>query len=75
MWKHVALKALSKPCRVGTKYDPIRGLVVKDAAYSYQGMVEEITFQPRRISVHEDPFDFSLDKRLCNLLDAVVLFV
>jgi len=38
-------------------------------------MVEEITFQPRHISVHKDPFHISVDKRLCNLLDTVIFFV
>lgn len=61
--------------RVRTEHHSVRGLVVNDLAHSYRGSVEEVTTQPRRISIHQDPFDVSVDKCLYYLLDAVIFLV
>lgn len=69
------MEARPQSCRGGTEHYTICGLVVKDLADYETRMIEKIASQARRISIHENPFNLFVDKRLCNFFKVVILLV
>ena len=56
----ISLETLPESGRFGTEDDTISSRIVKDLGHFYFGSIEEITSEARRVSIHKDPFDFSV---------------